>query len=233
MGNVNSYFKIILISLLVVLLIMCCSKSNEENSLNKKNQSSSNTNSIKELLSSPKWNFEKKAYENIGAQILFQDSISTLALYKNLVLQDGFANSLINMYDTLPDCCYLPGFVSYIDYLESMHFRLELLLGQKEILNLIKDDKTKLLKIVCRKHDYKFELNVNPFYTKASGAYLASRILNSFNYQSYLDSLKINTKFQVILDFREPINKIITSHDDFAIYNSINQLGLNYLQNER
>ncbi len=222
------------LNLLILILVLVCSNSCNYNIEEipdvKKFQTESLLDSIDELMKNPSWNFEKLAHDSIGPQLLFQDSIATLEIYQKLLLQDGFVEALICKYDSLSDDGYVPGFFSLPDYVEKMHFRYELLLGQEEILVMSGDKKIELLRIVTRKFEFKYGQYIQPFYARVSGACLTSRILNSLNYKPFIDELKENNKLQLICSFRDPIVRIFEHEEDVILFETTNQFALDYLQ---
>ncbi len=220
----------ILLLFLILAISNTCTLDNDEILSEEQIKSETLIDSIDELMKNTRWNFERIAHDSIGPQILFQDSIATLEIYQELLLQDSFVKALINKYDSLSDDGYIPGFFSLPDYIEKRHFRYELLLGQEEILNMFENKKVELLKIVTRKFEYKYGRYIQPFMARASGACLTSRILNSINYQPFIDELKANNKLQLIFSFHDPIVRIFENEEDVILFETINQFALEYLQ---
>lgn len=220
----------ILLFCLILVIGNTCSQDNDEIPAEEQVKSDTLFDSIDELMKNPRWKFDYLAYDITGAQLLFQDSIATLELYQNLLQKDEFVEHLIYKYDSLPDSSYLPGFFSYPDYLEEMHFRYELLLGQEEILTKSGDEKIKLLRIVTRKFEGKYGEYIQPTYARVTGACLTSRILNNLNYQPFIDELNNNYKVKMICCLHDPIIKIFENEGDAIVFETINQFALEYLQ---
>lgn len=231
----NKHTVIPLLSILLLLFLILvssntCTQYNDEIPAGEQMKSESLFDSIDELMKNPRWNFEKLAHDSIGPQLLFQDSIASLELYQKLLPKDGFVEVVICKYDSLSDDGYLQGFFSLPDYVEKKHFRYELLLSQEEIFNRSGDNKIKLLRIVTRKFEFKYGQYIQPFYARTSGACLTSRILNSLNYQPFIDELNKNYKLQLIFSFQDPIIRIFENEEDVILFETINQFALDYLQ---
>lgn len=234
--NIQIYIKPL--NVLIIILLMVCNflytscsrelKDIEDDANNKGLQFASLSNSIDSLMRNSKWwYFETVVYDKNGPQIVFQDSIVTLEIYQRLLHNDGFIEGLILKYDSLPDNGYLFSYSSAWDYCEAMHFRYELILCQEEILNTMGERKIGLLEIVTRKYEGRYEKYKLPFFARASGACLTSRILKSLVYQPLIDELDANEKLQMICSFSEPIENM----EDFILYEKINSYGISYLKN--
>jgi hypothetical protein len=231
-NNIQTFIQPFNILLLFLILAISNTCTQDDDEIPDEEQVKSDVlfDSIDELMKNPRWKFDNLAYDSIGAQLLFQDSIATLEFYQNILQQDGFVEHLIYKYDSLPDNGYIPGYVSYPDYLEKKHFRYELLLGQEEILTKSGDKIIKLLRIVTRKFECKYGEYIQPTKARVTGAYLTSRILNSLNYQPFINELDKNYKLQLICSLHDPFIKIFENEGDTMVFETINEFALDYLQ---